>query len=156
MFDPERPWRRLASHPVEMVRALNDECRRGLITAAERDALVARIQANVDGFNASAKVINGAVKYHEGILPADQTGDKVHGLCDGLAIRAADQAAVVEGVKGAVLDWRGIRGARAFVRWDEEDRRNQNAFSGGHCDEAEEPWGEPDTSDEEEEEDGTA
>jgi hypothetical protein len=142
MFDAERPWRRLATHPVELVRTLHGECKRGLITEDERDALCARVKANADAFNAAAKVVNAAVRENEGVLPADQTGPKVHALCDSLAVASADQRRVIDDATATALDWRGVRGAVSFVRWDQEDRSNMERYGGGHCDDDEdqETW----------------
>ena len=140
MFDPKRPGRRLATHPVELVRCLHDECRRGLITAEERDRLCARVKVNVSAFNAAAKVINNAVRHNEGVIPADETGPIVHGLCAGLCVAASDQASVIEDASGAALDWRGARGAREFVRWDAEDKANREKYGDGHVDSDQETW----------------
>ena len=69
MYDAKRPWRKLSSHPVNLVQALVEDCRKGLISPEDKDAAVARLEESAHAFNAAAKVVQ-AINLR---LPANTT-----------------------------------------------------------------------------------
>ena len=129
MFDPARPWRRLATHPVHLKQTIIDEERRGLISRGDRDRVLERIEENLKVYNGAARAMNEAVRFHNGVVQAENP-KALEDLCTAVRNAGRDAGHVCLEVQGQALDWRSIKTAEKFIRWDREEERNRLIYGG--------------------------
>mgnify|MGYP004290523297 CR=1 FL=1 len=129
MYDPERPWRRLATHPVNLKQSLVDEERRGLISHEDRDRLLERIDKNLKVYNGAARKMNEAIRLHNGVVQAENP-KALEDLCAAVRTAGRDAGHVCLEVQGSALDWRSIKTAEKFIRWDREEERDRLMYGG--------------------------
>lgn len=104
------------------------------------NAMINKIKHNLEIANNAARVANDAVRDTKGVLPPDQTGEPITRLCATVLEAGLEQRDIAETTAAEALDFRSVRGASDFVRWDKEDLNNRDRFGGGEWDDAEDEY----------------
>jgi hypothetical protein len=114
-----------------LVAALTAEERRGLLSADVKAALVARVEAGVAAHNTAARAVNALAHNAAGSASRAPGLPSVHRLCASVRAAAEDHRRVVAEAEARALDWRSVRAATSYTRWEVEDRLNRERFGQG-------------------------
>jgi hypothetical protein len=68
------------------------------------------------------------------------TGEPITRLCATVLEAGLEQRDMAETTAAEALDFRSVRGASEFLRWDKEDHNNRDRFGGGEWDEPEDEY----------------